>query len=156
MIRSVCKVRVQEGILETSLQHRSNRLTCRKPPRSLKGAALADLVVAQQRLEGSLWSASTQKSLDEMRAKIIAFNQRHYPNHVASREQWPQFVNAQVDQPTQRGAPQFLSASANARLFFTQFSDLSRSTLAGYRWQIQQIYAQNHYGPVPWDVSSGQ
>jgi integrase len=122
----------------------------------LRGAALGDLVTAHERLEGTMWSASTQRSMVDVKSKMVAFNRQHYPSHQASVEGWPCFVSAQVETSAGSGPPQYMSASINARLFFTQFSELAKSTLAGYRWQIQQIYAHHHYGPVPWDVSSGQ
>ena len=64
-------------------------------------------------------------------------------------------MSVHVEASSDGGPPKLISAAANARLFFTQYSELARSTLAGYRWQIQQIYAQNQYGPVPWDMLSG-
>ena len=127
-----------------------------RPSSVLKGATLTELVTAQQSLEGSMWSASTQRSINDIKTKIVAFNRQHYPSHQASIEGWPCFVSTHVETSEGCGPPQVMSASTNARLFFTQFSGLARSTLAGYRWQIQQIYAHHHYGPVPWDVSSGQ
>ena len=102
-----------------------------------------------------LRSSSTQRSITDMEAKLVEFNQRHYPNHPASVNRWPRFVSMRVEDAGLGIVTKEVSEHKNARLFFLQFQLLAQSTLIGYRWQIAQIYAEHSYGPVPWDETSG-
>ncbi len=122
---------------------------------SLRDTSLDTLLDTTQRLERSMWADSTLQCLEEMKNKIIKFNQRFYPSHPDSRASLPRFTSARVENASSTHFGQLISEHVNARIFFSQFETHAQSTLTGYRWQIQQIYSSHNFGPVPWDVKSG-
>jgi hypothetical protein len=79
-----------QSTMSGSLDHRVLKGHTRTPT----GTSLDILLNEQQRLMGTMRSASTQRSLSDIASKLVQFNQRHYPTHPASVHKLPRFASA--------------------------------------------------------------